>query len=387
MLAYNKKLIDEAKTRCLQMKEEQNLEIEERWIKVKKDLQAYKDAEMAKISQALEEKKSMIDIEKNLIKEQQELIVANWKKLEEMDQKLEKERNRIYEINKSGEKFFHLNLRGTPIKVSQALLCKYPDTVLEAMFSDRNPLKFNEKGELELDNDPNAFNNVLKYLFNGKDEPIPVKDLIEKEDTLNEFDFWGVSGDFKWKFYDDLVAEHVLGAPTTEINHLKVLFDIQFFDMPETLLEMWNHHGRINMLEILQLVRERDWEFDLSKSIECEYIYETDKCYYNNKPCTTITIGQIKIGPRDDLSFSDLSGITKAYRGFFRQFQQYGEYAQIIEGFEYMKNHYWRHINTKGEWYWYDVQHPELRPIDSFEDEMFGNDPDWAAARDRSLAA
>lgn len=56
--------------------------------------------------------------------------------------------------------------------LSQKLLCSQKGSMLEAMFSGRNPIHLNDQGEVEIDRDPIAFKYVINYLQNSDSQKV-----------------------------------------------------------------------------------------------------------------------------------------------------------------------------------------------------------------------
>lgn len=76
-------------------------------------------------------------------------------------------KNQIADVSASSGDILKLNVGGTVIQASRAVLTLVKGSVLEAMFSGRHPIKQLDSGEYFIDRAPHIFGLVLEYLRNG----------------------------------------------------------------------------------------------------------------------------------------------------------------------------------------------------------------------------
>lgn len=89
-----------------------------------------------------------------------------------------------------------LDVGGThKIKTNLDVLTSVPDTLLHRMFSGRHSIPKNEKGNVFIDRDGEAFLAIVNYLRDGR-RNIPEFDSIkQKQLFIKELEFWEMKED------------------------------------------------------------------------------------------------------------------------------------------------------------------------------------------------
>lgn len=180
-------------------------------------------------------------------------------------QTFKEERDRVNQANVADDQIFKLNVSGITngFQVSKKLLCSAKDSVLEAMFSGRHPIKTNEAGEVMLDSDPELFRMVLNCLKETK-TPIKVEKELLKSKLMQEFNYWCIEVKNEIKVENETID--MLQNQLTILNEVthgckpcnlqKRLREIQFkFNLPpinarQELKEKFKEVGPINVIEV-----------------------------------------------------------------------------------------------------------------------------------------
>ena len=125
------------------------------------------------------------------LKTTQAEMEAVTQQIAEAKQKWADEQKQIQARTLDQSEIVSLNVGGQKgIQVSRALLTQEPETVLEAMFSGRHPLKEID-GEVFLDRDPKIFGELLPYLRNGRQTPaFDSKSMADQFQV--ELKYWGL---------------------------------------------------------------------------------------------------------------------------------------------------------------------------------------------------
>jgi len=121
-----------------------------------------------------------------------EHIKLEQKELAEQVQKFENEKKQMELRNKIDEPILELNVGGTHFTTYKSTLCKYPDSMLAAMFSGRYDLRKDQKGRFFIDRPPKLFEIILNWLRTDT-LSIDVEDTAEKKALQVELDYFGLS--------------------------------------------------------------------------------------------------------------------------------------------------------------------------------------------------
>ncbi|XP_072180560.1 BTB/POZ domain-containing protein kctd15-like [Diadema setosum] len=87
--------------------------------------------------------------------------------------------------------FLNINVGGTMYTASRATLCRYPDSMLGSMFSDRLPSTRDEKGNYLIDGDGPLFRHVLNFL--RRSVLVLPEDFKELDMLAQEADYYQIN--------------------------------------------------------------------------------------------------------------------------------------------------------------------------------------------------
>lgn len=90
----------------------------------------------------------------------------------------------------SGSELIHLNVGGTPYTTTRATLCRYPDSMLGAMFRGDIPSRLDLNGHYFIDRDGDIFKYILNFLRSSK-LSLP-NDFKDYDLLLTEADFFQI---------------------------------------------------------------------------------------------------------------------------------------------------------------------------------------------------
>lgn len=123
------------------------------------------------INESLKETLTRMQTKEDNIKAQFEKILqikeatVNYQKeVEEKERMFEEEKNKMRKINEIQESIVVLNVGGKHFTTSKTTLCRYPDSMLGAMFSGQHKLTKYEDGSYFIDADGTHFGIILNYL-------------------------------------------------------------------------------------------------------------------------------------------------------------------------------------------------------------------------------
>jgi hypothetical protein len=104
------------------------------------------------------------------------------------------------EIEETKSQMISIDVGGVFFTIDHALLTKFEDSAIAAMFSGRWDESNNMKdGRVIIEGkDPNIFKYIIEYLSNGNKTPkIEDKSIMEK--VREEFVFWNIPFQYKWE--------------------------------------------------------------------------------------------------------------------------------------------------------------------------------------------
>ncbi|XP_071499030.1 BTB/POZ domain-containing protein KCTD21-like [Diadema antillarum] len=87
--------------------------------------------------------------------------------------------------------FVNINVGGTIYTASRATLCRFPDSMLGSMFSDRLPSTRDEKGNYLIDGDGPLFRHVLNFL--RRSALVLPEDFKELDMLAQEADYYQIN--------------------------------------------------------------------------------------------------------------------------------------------------------------------------------------------------
>ncbi|XP_072180578.1 BTB/POZ domain-containing protein KCTD6-like [Diadema setosum] len=139
--------------------------------------------------------------------------------------------------------FVNVNVGGTIYTTSRATLCRFPDSMLGSMFSDRLPSTRDEKGNYLIDGDGPLFRHVLNFLRRSV--------LVLPED-FKELDMLAQEADY-YQINELTEAVSQLRNEKEEVEKRQEFIELQFSGRSTMT---WFIYGSWDILQKIPVVKE-----------------------------------------------------------------------------------------------------------------------------------
>ena len=146
-----------------------------------------------RVQKGLDEKLKVVLQEEEHLKKVGKQLEREKGEIEEQRESLQRETQRMSELNKICETRIKLDIGGHVYATSTLTLTKDPQSMLAAMFSGRHSVKKEDDGSYFIDRDGTHFRYILNYLRDGgfKDDSLPGDILTELQ---TEAEYYQLSG-------------------------------------------------------------------------------------------------------------------------------------------------------------------------------------------------